>query len=209
MKVVSHNGQSEESVLCHVFKLKHPVIAKIIREDVSKKTGFLQKISAKKSLPLIHLQNDSSNINENNDNIESPFAGTRYLDFLSYGFLLFQNPRSTYFCYVGVERSYLTYMFPFSGWTLCPSFTQLSYNWLTLLYVDIKDSFIVHHFATRCNWGEKCIVCNFPRILAPTTKRTHFWSCPSNSTLIVSVIDCNYSYPPSCIINFYWTQVRS
>ena len=48
MKVVSHNGQSEESVLCHVFKLKHPVIAKIIREDVSKKTGFLQKISAKK-----------------------------------------------------------------------------------------------------------------------------------------------------------------
>ena len=40
MKVVSHNGQSEESVLCHVFKLKHPVIAKIIREDVSKKLGF-------------------------------------------------------------------------------------------------------------------------------------------------------------------------
>ena len=64
----------------------------------------------------MHLQNDSSNINENNDNIESPFAGTRYLDFLSYGFLLFQNPRSTYFCYVGVERSYLTYMFPFSAW---------------------------------------------------------------------------------------------
>ena len=117
--------------------------------------------------------------------------------------MLFQNPGSTYFCYVGVERSYLTYMFPFSGWTLCPSFTQLSYNWLTLLYVDIKDSFIVHHFATRCNWGEKCIVCNFPRILAPTTKRTHFWSCPSNSTLIVSVIDCNYSYPPSCIIIFF------
>ena len=56
MKVVSHNGQSEESVLCHVFKLKHPVIAKIIREDVSKKTGFLQKISAKKSLPLMNLQ---------------------------------------------------------------------------------------------------------------------------------------------------------
>ena len=76
MKVVSHNGQSEESVLCHVFKLKHPVIAKIIREDVSKKTGFLQKISAKKSLPLMNLQNDSSNINENNDNIESPFAST-------------------------------------------------------------------------------------------------------------------------------------
>ena len=37
MKVVSHNRQSEESVLCHLFKMKHPVIVKIINYKIKSK----------------------------------------------------------------------------------------------------------------------------------------------------------------------------